>query len=161
MAHKAVTQDLPEALAPLAFLVGTWSGEGVGGYPTIPDFRYGQEITFEYYGKPVLAYSSRSWALDDERPLSRESGFWRMSGDEVEALIALPTGLVEVFLGHAQATRVEIATDVIARTPSAKEVSADRRLYGLVGDDLAYAMDLAAVGQPLSPHLSARLHRVR
>ena len=46
------------------------------------------------------------------------------------------------------------------RTSSAKEVTAGHRLYGLAGTDLAYAYDLAAVGQPLQPHLSAQLKRV-
>ena len=46
------------------------------------------------------------------------------------------------------------------RTASAKEVTAGHRLYGLVGDDLAYAYDMAAVGQGLQPHLSAQLKRV-
>jgi THAP4-like, heme-binding beta-barrel domain len=50
-----------------------------------------------------------------------------------------------------------MATDVVARTSSAKEVTAGHRLYGLVGPDLAYAYDMAAVGQPLQPHLSAQL----
>ena len=50
-------------------------------------------------------------------------------------------------------------TDIVARTSTAKEVTAGRRLYGLVGPDLAYAYDMAAVGQPLQPHLSAQLKR--
>ena len=55
--------DDAEAAGPLAFLVGTWRGEGVGGFPGIDDFQYGQEVTFSATGKPVLAYSSRSWWL--------------------------------------------------------------------------------------------------
>jgi hypothetical protein len=150
---------LPEALAPLEFLVGTWTGEGVGGFPTIPDFRYGQRLEFSCYGKPVLAYSSTSWSVEDGRPLAREVGFWRIAGNSVELLLAQPTGLVEVLLGTVEGTRIQLASDVIARTGTAKEVTAERRLYGLVGADLAYAMDLAAVGVPLTPHLSATLRR--
>ena len=52
-----------------------------------------------------------------------------------------------------------MATDAVVRTSSAKEVTAGRRLYGLIGTDLGYAYDLAAVGQPLQPHLSAQLKR--
>jgi THAP4-like, heme-binding beta-barrel domain len=53
-----------------------------------------------------------------------------------------------------------MATDVVARTATAKEVTAGHRLYGLAGPDLAYAYDLAALGQGLQPHLSAQLKRV-
>ncbi len=152
--------ELPLELAPLAFLLGRWQGEGVGGYPTINDFGYGQEVEFAYYGKPVLAYSSRTWALDDGRPLARESGFWRPRPDgEVEVLLAHPTGVVEVYLGSGSGTRIEIGTDIVARTPSAKDVSQLHRLYAVVNEELLYAIDMAAVGLPLQPHLSARLGR--
>jgi hypothetical protein len=46
------------------------------------------------------------------------------------------------------------------RTSTAKEVSSVRRLYGIVDRALLYAQDMAAVGQPLTPHLAARLARV-
>jgi len=64
-----------------------------------------------------------------------------------------------VYLGEVTGTKIEMATDIVARTSSAKEVTAGHRLYALVGEDLAYAFDLAAVGQPLQPHLSAQLKR--
>jgi THAP4-like, heme-binding beta-barrel domain len=150
--------DLPSELAPLAFLLGTWRGQGAGGYPTIEGFTYGQELVFSWYGKPVLAYSSRTWALDDRRPMAVETGFWRPGATgSVEVTMAHPTGIVEVYHGDVRGTQVELATDVVARTTSAKDVSALKRLYGLVGDELMYAIDMAAVGQPMQPHLSARL----
>jgi hypothetical protein len=155
-----VTEELPAELAPLAFLIGRWRGSGVGGYPTIEDFPYEQELRFTLYGKPVLAYESRSWSPDG-RPLHRECGYWRpRPGGEVELLLAHPTGVVEVYLGRVDGNRVELSTDVVARTPSAKEVTAGHRLYGLVGEELMYAVDMAAVEQPLQPHLSARLRRI-
>ena len=49
---------------------------------------------------------------------------------------------------------------MVARTSTAKEVTALTRLYGAVEGDLAYVVEMAAVGQPLQPHLSARLQRV-
>jgi hypothetical protein len=159
------TETHPD-LAPLAFLIGSWRGVGVGGYPTIEDFRYSQEVTFAPLGpKPALAYNSRTWLLGEDgtqgRPLAAETGWWRPQPDgQVEVLLAHPTGITEVYVGTVAATRIDLATDVVARTASAKEVSAARRLYGLVDEELMYAMDMAAVGQPLTPHLSARLRRL-
>src|ERR1700761_3707762 len=153
------------AIAPLSFLLGRWEGAGVGGYPTIESFRFGQEIVFSHIGKPYLIYNSRSWRLDDDgnkvEPLASESGFWRPQPDnKVEGLLAHPTGIVEIYLGEVSGTRIDLATDVVARTESAKEYTAGRRLYGLIGEDLGWAYDMAAMGQPLQSHMSAQLKRV-
>lgn len=148
-------------LAPLAFLLGTWRGEGVGGYPTLEAFRYGEEVTFRHNGKPFLAYTQRTWALDDGRPLHAETGYWRPQPDgKVEVLLAHPTGIAEIYYGTVEGTRVHLATDLVARTVTAKEVTGLTRLYGLVDGRLMYAVDMAAVGQSLQPHLSATLERV-
>ncbi len=169
-----MTPDPPlhERLQPLAFLVGTWRGLGVVGYPTITGSRYEQEVVFAHDGRPFLSYTSQSWLVDDDgvrtRPSAREVGWWRPGPEprDVEVMLAHPTGIVEVYVGEVVFSRVEMATDVVARTATAKEVTALKRLYGLVGGeddgerDLAYAVDLAAVGQPLQSHLSARLRRV-
>lgn len=153
--------DVHPDLAPIAFLLGRWRGEGVGGYPTMDDFRYGEEVVFRHNGKPFLAYEQRTWALDDGRPLHAESGYWRpQPGNALEVVLAHPTGVVELYYGTVAFHRIELATDLVARTTSAKEVSALKRLYGLVDGRLMYAVDMAAVGQPMASHLSATLDRV-
>lgn len=162
--------ELHPALLPLLPLVGTWRGTGKGGYPTISDFDYAQEVRFSHDGRPFLSYESRAWIIDDHglplRPSAREVGWWRpqpaQDGADVdlEVLLAHPTGFVEVYYGRVSGTRIELATDVLMRTASAKDVTANRRIYGLIEGDLMYAVDMAAVGQPLLAHLSARLVRV-
>jgi hypothetical protein len=152
-------------LGPVEFLLGRWEGAGIGGYPTIESFRFGQEISFGHNGKPFLIYVSRTWRLDEEGrigpPLATETGYWRpRPGNQIEVVLAHPTGIIEIYLGEISGTRIEMATDVVARTASAKEVTAGHRLYGLAGRDLGYAYDMAAMGQPLQPHLSAQLKRV-
>jgi hypothetical protein len=160
----AAAPEVHPLLIPLSFLLGRWEGVGVVGYPTIESAQFGEEITFGHNGKPFLIYTSRTWLLDEHgnigRPSHMETGFWRPQPDgQLEVLIVHPTGIAEIYLGEVTGTKIEMATDVVARTASAKEVTAGHRLYGLVGPDLAYAYDMAAVGQPLQAHASARLKR--
>ena len=158
--------DLHERLEPLSFLVGTWRGLGVVGYPTIDEARYEQELSFAHDGRPFLRYESKTWLIDDDgnrvRPGASEIGWWRPGAAprEVEVLLAHPSGVVEVYVGEVAFHKIELATDVVARTTTAKEVTGFQRLYGKVEEDLAYAIDMAAVGQPLQSHLSARLQRL-
>lgn len=153
-------------LEPFAAFIGTWRGEGVGGYPSLDaDFRYGEQIVIADYGKPVLAFSSTSWSLDDERPLSRQEGFWRpTSPTGLEVVLAIASGLTAVYYGHLvigpAGEHIEMATDIVARTSTAKEVTAEKRMYAVRADKLMYAVDMAAVGHELTPHLSAALDRV-
>jgi THAP4-like, heme-binding beta-barrel domain len=156
--------DLHASLEPLRFLLGRWEGAGVVGYPTIGSANFGQEISFSHNGKPFLIYTSRAWLLADDgtigRPLAMETGFWRPQPDGViEVVLAHPTGIVEIYIGQQTGTKIELATDAVARTGTAKEVTAGKRLYGLIGADLGWAYDMAAVGQPLQSHASAQLKR--
>jgi hypothetical protein len=41
------------SVAPLSFLLGKWSGEGEGTFPTIAPFRYGEEILFSHHPSKV------------------------------------------------------------------------------------------------------------
>jgi hypothetical protein len=156
--------DLPAPLVPLAWLVGRWEGAGVVGYPTMESVNFGQEVEFRHDGRPFLHYRSQAWLLDDEgnqvRPLASETGYWRPKETGLEVLLAHPTGYVEIYLGTVDGARIDLATDVVARTETAKEYTAATRMYGLVSGDLMWVMDMAAVGQPLQSHASAQLKRV-
>ncbi len=160
-----VGPDLHPALLGLLPYVGVWRGTGKGGYPTIGDFDYAQEVRFSHDGRPFLAYESRAWIIDDDgkpvRPAMREVGWWRPQPDDsLEVLLTNPTGIAEIYVGTIDGMKVEMSTDLVARTATAKDVSANHRLYGIVEGALLYAVDMAAVGHPLTPHLSARLERV-
>ncbi|MCZ4120313.1 FABP family protein [Streptomyces sp. H39-S7] len=153
-------------LTPVSGLLGTWVGQGRGGYPTIgEEFVYAQEVTFSHDGRPFLHYEARAWLLDADgaplRPSARESGWWRIQAEgRVEALITQPTGVAEISVGGAAEGVVDLATHQVALAPTAKQVTATRRRYTLVdADTLEFVHDLAAVGQPLQHHLAARLRR--
>lgn len=152
--------DLHPALLPLSWLLGTWRGHGRGDYPTVQEFSYGQELTFSHRGKPLLELVSHTWSLDDGRPLAVETGFLRPQPDgSIEAVISHGSGVVELSYGTLEGVKLELASDFMARTSSAQEVSGLHRLYGLLEGVLLYAIDMSAVGQPLQPHLWGRLYR--
>jgi hypothetical protein len=160
----AIPEDLHPACVPLAFLLGRWEGRGHGNYPTIEAFEFGQEVIFSHNGKPFLYYTSRSYLLDEEgtavRPLAMETGFWRPQPDGgLEVVLVHPTGIAEVWYGKVEGAKVELATDLVARTATAKAYDAGQRLYGLVDGALLWTFDMAAVGQPLQPHTWGRLER--
>lgn len=79
---------------------------------------------------------------------------------DLQALISHPTGVAELYLGTIRGPRIDLATDAVLRGASAKEHTASTRMYGLVEEHLLWAWDLAALGQGLESHASARLARV-
>jgi hypothetical protein len=162
--------DLHPALLGLLPFIGLWRGRGQGGFPEPEDFDFAQEVRISHDGRPFLAYESRIWILDaDSKPVrmaERELGWWRpvlvddRPGDEMEATMMTPSGVMELYVGRVAGTRLEMVTDAVVRTPSATEVTAGHRLFGIVDGALLYAHEMSGQGQTLVPHLSARLLRV-
>jgi hypothetical protein len=157
--------ELPAELLPISYLQGVWVGEGVGGYPGEPDYPFVQEASFQLVpGLPVFGYASRTWDPESSKPLGSEVGYWRVAGSfetgmRVEVTLAHPGGIAEVYVGDVDGAKIELTDNVTVRTATARQVERYQRLYGLVEDDLAYAIDIAAEGQSLRPHMSARLKK--
>ncbi|HEX7134699.1 MAG TPA: DUF480 domain-containing protein, partial [Iamia sp.] len=150
---------------PLAALAGTWTGPGQGRYPTIEGFSYAERLEIvPMPGKPRLSWRVTTRAADDGRGLHAESGFLRLTdGGEVELVLATGAGIVEVSTGLVEADgetlELVLSSETVVGTPTAKSVTATERTYRVRGDTLTYEVAMAAVGQPLSPHLTATLAR--
>ncbi|HTW21228.1 MAG TPA: FABP family protein [Mycobacteriales bacterium] len=160
-----------DPIGPLSFLIGTWMGEGVGAVPGGggADYPYAEVLRIEPDGSSVLAYHSQLASVEDGSWLHAEAGWLRAQEPEdggpvtVELVIARPTGVTEVLIGHIvdgpAGSHVELASDVVARTPTAPAITADKRMYAVRGGKLLYAIDLAAGESGLAPHLAAALDR--
>lgn len=145
---------------PVAFLLGTWEGEGKGVYPTITSFEYREEARFWHVGKPFLVYQQRTWALDDGRPLHTEMGYWRCGeGGSLEVVLAHALGLAEIEEGRVDGNRIELRSTSMGRAGTAKAMDEISRVFEVDGDLLHYELSMAAVEMPLQNHLTAELRR--
>lgn len=182
--------DIAPELYPLSWLIGTWHGFGVLSYPSIPERSILNEVTFEHDGGPYLRAVSTLWEVEGEPTTevnhemagaagyaaftkgtqwATETQYWRpvaahategATRVELEVLVADPAGHLSLYVGAAQGPRIDIATDAVIATPTAAEMTASTRMYGLVASDLLWVQELAAFGQPLGTYASARLSRL-
>jgi len=164
-----IPQDLNAKLMGVAWLLGTWRGNGHGAWPKgdeSGEFEFGQQIDFATVGdQPYLHYLCQTYALDEAgqpaKSLTIESGFWRPHDDAtVEMVLTHPEGYAEVWVGNVQGAKIEMTTDLVARTTTAAEpITGGQRLYGNVEGDLLWTWDRASEDVPLQPYMWARLQR--
>ena len=178
--------ELHPAVSHLAPLLGTWRGAGRGDYPTIEAFEYTEEVTIGHAGKPFLAYNQRTKGADGT-PLHAECGYWRPAGERgLELLIVHPSGIGEMLVGEVTETHYGLlvilragasvggtgdggggdgsgnragAGGQVVLVPTAKQVDATERRVSVDGDTMRYEVHMAAVGEPMTHHLEATLHR--
>lgn len=168
--------ELHPAVEHLAPLLGTWRGGGRGDYPTIERFEYTEEVTIGHVGKPFLAYSQRTKGADGA-PLHAECGYLRPAGDRgLEMLLTHPSGIAEVLVGEVTDTHYGLLVVLragadslsgwagpegsrVVLAPTAKRVDATERRISVDGNTMRYEVHMAAVGEPMTPHLEATLHR--
>ncbi|MCR6712341.1 MAG: FABP family protein [Demequina sp.] len=171
-----IPEDLAPEVYPLAWLVGAWEGHGVIDYPDIPTADFRQTIDFSHDGGPYLEYRSAITLMGPDGEPGQvwavESGFWRVSPSvpdgvtltenqhPLEVVLTDAAGFVSVYVGAIGNGRIDLATDLMARTASAPAVAGATRLYGLVNGELMWAQDLAAFGHELQSYASGRLSRV-
>lgn len=153
--------ELHVDLQPLAFLLGTWRGEGTGTYPTIEPFDYEEELRFEHVGDTFLLYQQASWSPADGGPIHLERGFLRPGEPgRIELALAHPIGLTEIGEGTLDGTAFELMSTNVGRTTTGLAAIAVVRRYGVDGDVMRYQTDMATDETPMARHLEAELHRV-
>jgi hypothetical protein len=147
-------------VAGLAFLLGSWEGEGEGAYPTIQPFSYTESVVFGHVGRPFLTYAQRTVRRDTGMPAHGETGYLRPAPDDgVELMLAHTFGVVEVGEGTVRGTALDLRSTSVSRTATAKQIDVIERRIEVEGDVLRYEVSMAAVGQPLQRHLHGELHR--
>ncbi|CAL5206733.1 unnamed protein product [Lathyrus oleraceus] len=149
------------SVAPLSYLLGTWRGQGEGGYPTINSFSYGEELHFYHPpNKPVIGYTQKTWKLSSGEPMHSESGYWRPKPDgTIEVVIAQSNGLVEVQKGtyNIEEKVIQLQSELVG---NASKVTGIQRCFRLVEGNLCYEVEMATNTVTLQPHLKATLKKL-
>src|SRR5690606_39617056 len=76
---------------------------------------------------PALAAEAKRSAEDVEKLRSSEGGF------PIEVTLSHSDGVQELYVGEVDGPRVQMGTDAVVRSASAKHYGAATRMYGLVG----------------------------
>lgn len=157
MAQLSVHPDLAE----LAFLLGTWRGDGEGIWPPGETFRYGEEMSFEDVGLDAIVYTQRSWELPDGDAIHLERGFVRAGGPgRVEFTLAHPLGIAEVSEGTVVGSTIEVASSSVALTSTGSAVTELRRRLEVRDGALTCELHMAMHGTELTWHVRSRLEPV-
>ena len=156
-----MTPELHQDLRSLAFLLGTWRGEGMGRYPTIDPFSYVEELTFDHVGDTFLCYQQESWSPEARDPIHFERGFLRPGvAGRMEFTLAHPIGLTEIAEGELVGTSFELSSTHVGRTTTGLTTTSVIRRYDVDGDVMRYRTDMATDDTPMTLHLEAELRRV-
>jgi len=141
--YSSTTWLLDEALTPLAIESGYWRISR-----TLTDGDPGPAMLPGIGDRPYLT-------AEAVETLRNDAG-----GFDIEVSLIHPGGVHELYLGQVKGPRIDLATDAVMRSATAKEYAAATRIYGLVEGALLWAWDIAALGQDLRTHSSGRLERV-
>lgn len=144
----------------LNYAANAWlHGEGDTRVPLVAEMGYwrlSREATDADAGPgllPPLGAAEPRTADDVELLRNPEGGF------DIEVVLVHADGVSELYLGQIRGPRIDIATDAVVRPAGAKSYAAASRMYGLVDGHLLWAWDMAALGEELGAHASARLAR--
>lgn len=145
-------------------LVGSWSGHGEGGYPTIESFSYREELTIrDRPDHPALHYEQRAWRKtpEGEAVSHWETGLIRISSDGTVTLSNAQGGRVEAMTGswHGNSGRWSIELRSSGFAGDDRVLNATRTIQ-FDGSSIEYdmAMETTATREMIH-HLEAHLTR--
>jgi hypothetical protein len=144
----------------LSFLIGIWRGEGRGGYPSIEDFTYSEEMTFTDAGGGLIVYQEKAWDSENGESIHSEFGYLRMLEDgSVDLTLAYPFGVSETMEGALEGQKLVLASVSVGVASQGEPVTALRRVIEVERDGLVYETEMSTPKHEMSRHLAGQLTR--
>ncbi|XP_069831408.1 peroxynitrite isomerase THAP4 isoform X3 [Dendropsophus ebraccatus] len=164
---SAGAPPLNPAVAPLAWMLGTWVSDppGEGEFPSIPSFRYMEEAVISHVGQPMLNFMFCASNPETGKPMHRECGFIRVKPGtkQVAFICAQNTGVVEVEEGEVQGEQLTLTSNSLSRISFAKEPHVEQisRTFRLTAEGkLEQTVSMATSTQAMAPHLQVTYKKV-
>lgn len=177
-----IPENLPERVAPLTWLLGTWQGWGTtttSDADSLVTFEFTARVVGNNVRSTLTVYSTDTAAsLDSDTPalegiqilrrrgiLWEETAYWSVLNSEdkpedkfLQVTTALSTGRAHLWVGKVIGPRIRLLIDTIARSASAEAVTEGERMFGLVNSDIFWTETLVTEEKNLTT--SGRMSRV-
>ena len=149
--------DRHPLLEPVAFLLGTWAGDGAGLWAGGFDFE--DSLEFHHDGRPMIEFRQATRTREG-RPSHGEAGYLlAREGGVVHLTVAEPSGITETLTGRAGDGRITLESVEIGHAPGTSRVTRTARRFRMDGDTLVAEVDIAVNDEALAPHTRSVLHR--
>jgi hypothetical protein len=141
--------------------LGVWEGEGRGLWVADPPFRFRESLAIEAVPERALLRLTQRTTVGDSTELSHsEVGYLRLLPElQVELVVAIPAGYVEVHTGRLDGGVLQLSPQTLAATPSARPVRLVRRRMELADGTLHNSVGIAVNQEEVAPHVESLLHR--
>ncbi|XP_075717497.1 peroxynitrite isomerase THAP4 isoform X2 [Rhinoderma darwinii] len=163
----SVGPPLNPAVAPLAWMLGTWISDppGKGEFPSIPPFCYMEEAVISHVGQPMLNFTFCASNPETGKAMHRECGFIRVKPgtNQVAFICAQNIGVVEVEEGEVHGEQLTLTSHSLSRISFAKEphVQQISRTFCLTAEGkLEQTVSMATATQAMAPHLQVTYKKV-
>lgn len=177
-----IPENLPERVAPLTWLLGTWQGWGTtttSDADSLVTFKFVARVVGNNVRSTLTVYSTDTTAsLDSDTPalegvqtlrrrgiLWEETAYWSVLNSEdkpedkfLQVTTALSKGRAHLWVGKVVGPRIRLLIDTIARSASAEAVTEGERMFGLVNSDIFWTETLVTEEKNLTT--SGRMSRV-
>ena len=156
-----MSSTVSDLVAPFEGWLGRWEGDGRGLWDGVPPFRYRERLVVEALpGRALLRLTQRTTVGDSTELSHSEVGYLRLLPDQqLELLVAVPSGYVEIHTGRLREGVIELSLQTLGVTPSARPLRVVRRRMELADGTLHNSVGIAVHDEEVAPHVESWLRR--
>ncbi|RNC84417.1 MAG: DUF1794 domain-containing protein [Balneola sp.] len=172
----STVEVLKNPIEPLTWVLGSWKGQGNGGFPTLSPFEYMDHIHFKvieeaFETEPLIHFEEIAWVIESTRTTFKhwETGYFKPAPDgRIQLYICHNTGRIEITYGsyleldlEKRSFELEFESNFIRNDEGTIATMASKRVLIYDGKKLKYNLEMSTSDvSSLSSHLTSVLKSV-